>query len=228
MEWGANAIFTIENGQMVFQSYYKLPAPQTREENCVAHNGSLIPVPGRDIMVQSWYQGGISIFDWTDPRKPFEIAYHDRGPIDASRMEMGGSWSVYWYNGLIVNSEIARGLDIFELVPSEHLSANEIEAARSVRYEYLNPQGQPQYSWAPSFAVSRSYVDQLERSGGLAAARIAAVRTALSSAEAATGAARGQALTALATQLDGEAGSSRDAAKVRTLATSLRNLAAAR
>jgi hypothetical protein len=227
MEWGANAIFTIENGQMVFQSYYKLPAPQTAQENCVAHNGSLIPVPGRDIMVQSWYQGGISVFDWTDPRKPFEIAFHDRGPVDAQQMEMGGSWSVYWYNGLIVNSEIARGLDIFELVPGEHLSANEIEAAKSVRFDYLNPQGQLQYSFAPSFAVSRSYVDQLARSGGLSAARITAVRTALGSAEAATGAARAEALMALAAQLEGEASGSRDAAKVRTLSTSLRQLAGA-
>lgn len=227
MSWGANAIFTIENGQMVFQSYYKLAAPQTAQENCVAHNGSMIPVPGRDIMVQSWYQGGISIFDWTDPTKPYEIAYHDRGPIDATRMEMGGSWSVYWYNGLIVNSEIARGLDIFELVPSEHLSQNEIDAAKSVRYEYLNPQGQTQYTWAPSFAVSRSYVDQLARNGGLSASRIAAVRTALSSAESAAGAARSSALTALATQLDGDAGGSKDADRVRKLAASVRELATA-
>ena len=227
MAWGANALFTIENGRMVFQSYYKLPAPQTAEENCVAHNGSMIPVPGRDIMVQSWYQGGISIFDWTDPKRPFEIAYHDRGPIDASRMEMGGSWSVYWYNGLIVNSEIARGLDIFELVPSEHLSQNEIDAAKSVRFEYLNPQGQPQYSWAPSFAVVRSYVDQLERSGGLSAARLSAVRTALTGAEQAAGGARATALTQLATQLDGDVNGSRDAAKVRMLVGAVRDLAGA-
>jgi hypothetical protein len=225
--WGANAIFTIENGKMVFQSYYKLPAAQTPEENCVAHNGSMIPVPGRDIMVQSWYQGGISIFDWTDPTRPFEIAYHDRGPIDATKMEMGGTWSVYWYNGLIVNSEIARGLDIFELVPSTHLSQNEIDAAKTVRLEYLNPQGQPQYTWAPSFAVVRAYVDQLERSGGLSSSRLSAVRNALQGAERANGAARGSALTQLASQLDGDVNGSRDAAKVRTLAASVRDLAAA-
>jgi hypothetical protein len=142
-------------------------------------------------------------------------------------MEMGGTWSVYWYNGLIVNSEIARGLDIFELVPSTHLSQNEIDAAKSVRLEYLNPQGQPQYTWAPSFAVVRSYVDQLERSGGLSSSRLSAVRNALQGAERANGAARGSALTQLASQLDGDVNGSRDAAKVRTLAASVRDLAAA-
>jgi hypothetical protein len=228
MQWGANAIFSIDGSQqMRFRSYYKLPAAQSVQENCVAHNGSLIPVPGRDIMVQSWYQGGISIFDWTNPEKPFEIAFHDRGPIDASRMEMGGSWSVYWYNGVIVNSEIARGLDIFELTPSEHLSANEIAAAKSVRYEYLNAQGQPKYSWAPSFAVVRSYVDQLERSRGLSSARLTAVRRALDDAEKASGAARAAALTTLAGSVDGDAAGSSDAAKVRTLAGAMRDLAGA-
>lgn len=225
--WGANAIFTIENGAMKFQSYYKLPAAQTPQENCVAHNGSLIPIPGRDVMVQSWYQGGISIFDWTDAKNPTEIAYHDRGPIDANTMEMGGSWSVYWYNGVIVNSEIARGLDIFELLPSAHISQNEIDAAKSVKFEYLNPQGQPKLTWAPSFAVSRSYVDQLERSGGLSAARIAAVRASLSAAEAASGSTRRDALTALASQVDTDVSGSRDGAKVRLMASSLRELAAA-
>ncbi len=224
--WGANAIFTIENGAMKFQSYYKLPAAQTPQENCVAHNGSLIPIPGRDVMVQSWYQGGISIFDWTDPKNPTEIAYHDRGPIDATTMEMGGSWSVYWYNGMLVNSEIARGLDIFELSPSAHISQNEIEAAKSVRFEYLNPQGQPKLTWAPSFAVSRSYADQLERSGGLSAGRLEAVRTALIAAERASGGARRDALTQLASQVDNDVSGARDAAKVRMLANSLRELAA--
>ena len=132
-EWGANAIFTVENGQMHFKSYYKISPPQTSAENCVAHNGSLIPIPGRDIMVQSWYQGGISIFDWTAPMNPVEIAYHDRGPVNPDRMEMGGSWSVYWYNGVIVSSEIARGLDIFDLVPSEFLSGKrKSRAAKTV------------------------------------------------------------------------------------------------
>ena len=114
-EWGANALFTIDNRKLTFHGYYKLPAPQTPQENCVAHNGSLIPIPGRDIMVQGWYQGGLSVFDWTDVDHPQEIAYFDRGPIDEKRMMMGGSWSAYWYNGVIVSSEIARGLDIYEL-----------------------------------------------------------------------------------------------------------------
>lgn len=134
-EWGANAIFTIEDGQLRFRSYYKLPAPQTPQENCVAHNGSLIPIPGRDIMVQAWYQGGISVFDWTDPAQSREIAFFDRGPMDAERMGFGGSWSVYWYNGKIVSSEIGRGLDILELVPSAFISQNEIDAANTVRLE---------------------------------------------------------------------------------------------
>jgi len=224
--WGANAIFTIENGAMKFQSYYKLSAPQTAQENCVAHNGSLIPIPGRDVMVQSWYQGGISIFDWTDPKNPTEIAYHDRGPIDSTKMEMGGSWSVYWYNGVIVNSEIARGLDIFELQTSAQLSQNEIDAAKQVRFEYLNPQGQPKLTWTPSFAVSRSYVDQLERSNGLAAGRISAVRSAVSAAEGTSGSTRRDALTQLASQIDNDVSGARDGAKVRLLANSLRELAA--
>jgi hypothetical protein len=132
----------------------------------VAHNGSLIPIPGRDVMVQAWYQGGISIFDWTDAANPYEIAFHDRGPVTPTRMEMGGSWSVYWYNGVIVSSEIARGLDIFELVPSAYLSQNEIDAANTVRLEEFNAQGQPRFDlWPPSFALARAYVDQLERSG---------------------------------------------------------------
>ena len=99
-EWGADAIFTLENGKMVFKSYYKMPAPQTSHENCVAHNGSLIPVPGRDVMVQAWYQGGVSVFDWTDAAHPKEIAFFDRGPVDSTKFSMGGSWSVYWYNGV--------------------------------------------------------------------------------------------------------------------------------
>jgi hypothetical protein len=225
-EWGADAIFTLDNRQMRFRSYYKLPAAQTPQENCVAHNGSLIPIPGRDVMVQAWYQGGISVFDWTDAANPKEIAFHDRGPIDSTRMEMGGSWSVYWYNGVIVSSEIARGLDIFELVPSAHISQNEINAAKSVKLDYLNAQGQPKFVWPPSFALARAYVDQLERSSGLATSRISAARKELTSAEKASGTARQERLTKLATQLDGEAGSSSDAAKVRLLASAVRDLAA--
>ena len=228
-EWGANAIFTITpDRQMQFQSYYKLPAPQTAAENCVAHNGSMIPIPGRDVMVQAWYQGGISVFDFTDPRNPREIAFFDRGPVDAARIAGGGSWSAYWYNGVIVSSEISRGLDILELTPSEFLTQNEIDAARSVRMDYLNSQGQPQFAWTPSFALARAYVDQLERSRGLSAARIGAVRQALQAAERASGAARTTALTRLATSVEGDAAGSSDAAKVRMLAGAVRDLAGAR
>ncbi len=223
--WGANAIFSVEGDQMEFESYYKLPAPQTSQENCVAHNGSLIPIPGRDVMVQAWYQGGISIFDWTDPANPVEIAFHDRGPANADQMDMAGSWSVYWYNGVIVSSEIARGLDIFELTPSEALSQNEIDAAKSVRLEHLNAQGQPKFEWPFTFALAGAYVDQLERSRSMAQGRIAEVRSALSSAESASGTARSSALRSLAGELEGEAGRTGDPVKVRTLANVLRGLA---
>ncbi|HVH12252.1 MAG TPA: hypothetical protein VM759_04330, partial [Longimicrobium sp.] len=228
-EWGADAIFTITaDRQMEFQSYYKLPAPQTAAENCVAHNGSLIPIPGRDVMVQSWYQGGLSVFDWTDPRNPREIAFFDRGPVNAERIAGGGSWSVYWYNGAIVSSEISRGLDILELAPSSFVSQNEIDAANTVRLDYLNAQGQPKFVWPASFALARAYVDQLERSSGLSAARIAAVRQSLQRAESASGSARGTALTQLATQVERDAAGSSDAAKVRMLAGAVRDLASAR
>jgi hypothetical protein len=224
--WGANAIFTIENGQMRFRSYYKIPAAQTPQENCVAHNGSLIPIPGRDVMVQAWYQGGISVFDWTDPDHPFEIAYHDRGPVNPTRMDMGGSWSVYWYNGVLVSSEIARGLDIFELTPSAFISQNEIDAAKTVKFEYFNTQSQQKFVWPPSFALSRAFVDQLERSQGLSASRISAIRNELRNAEGRSGSARRDALNTLAAQLDREA-SGRDAAKIQMLARSVRDLAGA-
>jgi hypothetical protein len=176
-------------------------------------------------MVQAWYQGGISVFDWTDPANPVEIAFYDRGPVDSTKMESGGSWSAYWYNGVIVSSEIARGLDIYQLEPSEFISENEIEAAKTVRFDYFNTQGQQKFVWPASFALAGAYVDQLERSGGLPADRIASVRQALASAESASGAARQEALTGLAGQLDGEAGSSSDGDKVRMLADAVRDLA---
>ncbi|HEX2080882.1 MAG TPA: hypothetical protein VHG08_24465 [Longimicrobium sp.] len=227
-EWGANAIFTIQNRrEMRFASYYKLPAPQSPLENCVAHNGSLIPIPGRDVMVQAWYQGGISVFDWTDASRPYEIAFFDRGPSDSTRVGAGGSWSAYWYNGVIVSSEIARGLDILELTPSAHLTQNEIDAAKTVRLEYLNTQGQPRFTWPPSFALARAYVDQLQRGNGLSAARITAVRQALADAERARGAARREALSRLAGQLHGEANASSDAARVHMLAGAVEQLAGA-
>ncbi len=226
MEWGANALFTIEDGEMQFKSYYKLPAAQTPQENCVAHNGSLIPIPGRDVMVQAWYQGGISVFDWTDPENAVEIAYHDRGPIDPDAMVMGGSWSVYWYNGAIVSSEIARGLDIFELIPSAYISENEIAAANSVELDYLNAQGQPRYVWPATFALARAYADQLERGNGLSAERIAEIRQELAGAESGSAGSRRDALTELAADLGGEANGSPDAEKVLKLAGAVGDLAA--
>jgi hypothetical protein len=228
MEWGANAIFTVVNGKLEFQSYYKMPAAQTPEENCVAHNGSLIPIPGRDVMVQAWYQGGLSVFDWTDAARPKEIAFFDRGPVNPDRMVMGGSWSVYWYNGVIVSSEIARGLDILELEPSQFLSQNEIDAAKTVRLDYLNAQGQPQFVWPASFPLARAYLDQLERSNGLAAGRVSAVRQSLDGAEKASGSARQKALSQLASQLEGDARASSDAGKVQMLAGAVKELARAR
>jgi hypothetical protein len=226
-EWGADAIFTLSDRKMTFKSYYKLPAPQTANENCVAHNGSLIPIPGRDVMVQAWYQGGISVFDWTDPSHPKEIAFHDRGPMDSTKMEGAGSWSVYWYNGVIVSSEIARGLDIFELTPSEYLTQNEIDAAKLVHFDYLNVQDQPKLTWPASFVLARAYLDQLSRSNGLSSARVTAARAALAGAEKATGEARRSALTMLASQLNRDAAGAADRAKVETLAKTVADLAGA-
>lgn len=224
-EWGANAIFEIVDGKMEFKSYYKLPAAQTANENCVAHNGSLIPIPGRDVMVQAWYQGGISVFDWTDASNPREIAFFDRGPADSTRMASGGSWSVYWYNGAIVSSEIARGLDVAELTPSEFISQNEIDAANTVHMDYLNAQGQPKFTWPPGFALARAFVDQLERSKCLSADRISAVRQGLTGAERASGTQRRDALSQMATQLGGDARGSCDGKKVQMLERAVRDLA---
>jgi hypothetical protein len=225
--WGGNAIYSIVGTTLRFESYYKMPAPQTEFENCVAHNGSLIPIPGRDIKAQGWYQGGVSIFDWTDSRNPKEIAYFDRGPVDATRLVTGGSWSAYWYNGLIYSSEIARGLDIFELLPSGLVSQNEIDAAKTVTMEFFNTQHQPRFTWPASFALSGSYVDQLERSNGLPAARIAAVRSELARIQTLSGSSRSTALNWLADGLDGDVAASSDQAKVRLLIDSVRRLATA-
>ena len=226
-EWGADAIFTVEGGDLVFQSYFKMLAPQTSLENCVAHNGSMIPIPGRDIMVQAWYQGGINLVDWTDPANPIEIGFHDRGPVDGSQMGNAGSWSVYWYNGMIVSSEIARGLDIFELVESEFLTQNEIDAANSVHLDYLNAQGQPHFVWPPTFALARAYVDQLERDSAVGSAYIERLRTALSGAEQSSGRARRTALTELGTMVANDADDADDPEKMGLLADALRRLAAA-
>jgi hypothetical protein len=224
--WGADAIFKIVNGKMIFQSYYKLPAPQTALENCVAHNGSLIPIPGRTIMVQAWYQGGLSIFEWTDPAHPHEIGFFDRGPNDGTRMVGGGYWSAYWYNGQIIGSEMQRGLDIFELTPSAAISQNEIDAAKSVRYDFANVQDQQKFTFAPSFALSRSYADQLERWKGIPADRVASIRAALMNAEGMSGNQRKDALGALANRVNEYVGGSSDPQRVQWLAASIKDLAA--
>jgi hypothetical protein len=178
-KWGADAIFNLKGDKLSFASYYKMPAAQTETENCVAHNGSLLPVPGRDIEVQAWYQGGISVMDFTDAAHPYEIAYFDRGPVDAKTLILGGDWSAYWYNGYIYGSEIARGLDVFKLVPSKFLTQNEIDAANLVQFSELNVQNQPKITWPSRLTVARAYVDQLERSQALPSARIADLNKAI-------------------------------------------------
>ncbi len=177
--WGADAIFNLKDDKLSLAGYYKMPAAQTDAENCVAHNGSLVPVPGRDIEVQSWYQGGVSVMDFTDAAHPFEIAYFDRGPIDPKSLVLGGQWSTYWYNGYIYGSEIARGLDVFKLVPGKFLTQNEIDAASLVQVSELNVQNQQQIKWPAKLAVSQAYLDQLERSQALPPERIAGLRKAI-------------------------------------------------
>jgi LVIVD repeat len=223
-EWGADAIFRLGGKKLDFQSYYKMPAPQTPEENCVAHNGSLIPIPGRDVMVQAWYQGGLSVFDWTDPKHPKEIAYFDRGPLDATKLELGGYWSTYWYNGNIYGSEITRGLDVFELQPSGFLTQNEIDAAKSVKLDYFNTQGQVKFTWPATYSLARAYLDQLERSQGLGAVKIAEARSELARAEKESGAKQGETLAELVKQLEADANGAGDGSKVQPLAGTVREL----
>jgi hypothetical protein len=182
-KWGADAIFHLKDNKLSLASYYKLPAAQGDTENCVAHNGSLIPVPGRDIEVQAWYQGGISIMDFTDVAHPFEIAYFDRGPVDPNTLVLGGDWSAYWYNGRIYASEIARGLDVFELTPTQFLTQNEIDAARTVRVAELNVQNQQKIEWPAQLVVAKAYLDQLTRSLALPTDRVADLQKAMQSAE---------------------------------------------
>lgn len=181
--WGANAIYDIVDGKLVFRSYYKLPVAQTDLENCVAHNGSLIPVPGRDLFVQAWYQGGLSISDFTDSAHPREVAYFDRGPVNADHQTLGGYWSVYWYEGRIYGTEIARGLDVFELTPSAYLSANEIAAARMAQQgRTVNPQQQYPVTWPAHPVVARAYMDQLARDNALTAETASRLTAALDQA----------------------------------------------
>ena len=225
MTWGANAIFSLRNRKLTPQGHYKIPAAQGEVENCVAHNGTLIPVPGRDIMVQAWYQGGLSVFDFTDPRRPVEIAYFDRGPINPAQLTLAGFWSAYWYNGHIYGSEIGRGLDVLELKPSAMLTQNEIDAARQVQFAGSNPQLQQKLVWTPSFAVARAYVDQLERGRGLAAAQVTSINASLGMAEQQSGAARQVTLRALATRLTRTAATARDKVRVRALAATVTGLA---
>ncbi|MGH7638962.1 MAG: LVIVD repeat-containing protein [Gemmatimonadaceae bacterium] len=241
LEMGGNTTLTIGPDRKFTQhAYFKIPTAQTAQENCVSHNGGLVPVPGRDIMVQGWYQGGVDVIDFTDPDHPFEIAFFDRGPIDPppapgdsaqavsrSRGTIGGSWGAYWWNGLIYSSELARGLDILELLPSDQLSANELAAAKLVRMSEYNPQSQPRITWPAAFPVIRSYLDQLVRNDGLPSARTTAIASALDAAERQSGAARAQALTRLAGQVDADARNAKDAARVRAMSAAIRDLAAA-
>ncbi len=232
--WGADAIFDVVDRKLKFGGYYKLPAPQTDVENCVAHNGSLIPVPGRDIMVQAWYQGGVSVFDFTDSAKPVEIAFFDRGPLDAKNLITGGYWSTYWYNGYIYGTEMARGVDVFRLTPSEHLSQNEIDAALLVTAREFNAQQQPKVTWPASSAVARAYVDQLTRTSGIEPGRAGAVTGALGivdrlhSKQDKDAAGVLTQLESIANALEGDAAkaSGRDAQRLRALASTLRGRAA--
>ncbi|HKY61403.1 MAG TPA: hypothetical protein VJP59_10375 [Gemmatimonadota bacterium] len=224
-EWGANAIFSLTGDDLEHRSYYKLPAPQTASENCVAHNGSLIPVPGRDIMVQAWYQGGVSVFDFTDPDNPVEIAFFDRGPMHADSVTPAGHWSTYWYNGRVYGSEIGRGLDVFELSPSEHLTANELEAARLVQLDRLNVQHQKRIVWSASPVVARALLDQLARADQDHAARL---RAEVDRAVALEGEERREALNRIAEGIEGEAAAEPGVARrLRLLATTLREMAGA-
>ncbi len=221
MEMGGNTVLTISAAKKLTQhAYFKIPSAQTAQENCVSHNGGLIPVPGRDIMVQGWYQGGVDVSDFTDPDHPFEIAYFDRGPT------IGGSWGAYYWNGYIYSSEMARGLDVLELLPTDKLSANELAAARLVRFAEYNPQSQPKIVWPAAFPVVRSYLDQLVRDNGLNAARTTAISSALTSAEKHKGAARGKVLSRLATRVDADVNGAKDPARVRAMAAAIRDLAA--
>ncbi|HYJ88723.1 MAG TPA: hypothetical protein VEW46_21835 [Pyrinomonadaceae bacterium] len=225
-KWGANAIFNLQDQKLKFASYYKLPAAQSDSENCVAHNGSLVPVPGRDIKVQAWYQGGISVMDFTDAAHPVEIAYFDRGPIYPELLVLGGPWSAYWYNGHIYASEIARGLDVFELTPTKSLSQNEIDAAKTVRFSELNVQNQQRIEWPRKLVVAKAYIDQLERTQSLTSDLITSLRQAIQNAESSRlnrgAVAKLKGMAASVEKSAGEAKNSADSTRLQALADILR------
>jgi hypothetical protein len=235
MEMGGNTTLTIGADRKYTQhAYFKIPSAQTVQENCVSHNGGLVPVPGRDIMVQGWYQGGISMIDFTDPDHPFEIGYFDRGPADAppapgdtahARGTIGGSWGAYYWNGYVYSSELARGFDVLQLLPSDQLSANELAAAKLVTMTEYNPQSQPRLEWPAGFPVVRSYLDQLSRNHGLSSARITAIANTLAQSEGQHAADRRATLTKLAGQVDGDVAGAGDPARVRAAAAAIRALA---
>ncbi|MGB0702888.1 MAG: DUF305 domain-containing protein [Pseudohongiellaceae bacterium] len=184
LTWGADAFYDIVEGKLEFRSHYKMSAPQTETENCVAHNGSLIPVPGRDIFVQAWYQGGVSVVDFTDSANPVEIAFFDRGPIDTEELITAGYWSTYWYNGRIYGTEISRGLDVFEMQPSDFLTENEIAAASLEALKgTVNAQTQERIAWPAVPVVARAYQDQLLRTGAIDEAQSRELSEALNRAQ---------------------------------------------
>ncbi len=205
-EWGADAFFDRSSGKMEFAGYFKLPAAQTEAENCVAHNGSLIPVPGRDIFVQAWYQGGVSVIDFTDPANPMELAYFDRGPNVADQLVLGGYWSTYWYNGAIYGSEILRGLDVFHLTPSEYLTQNEIDAANLVRTDVFNPQTQTRITWPADLVVARALLDQLQRDDDVPAEFVEGLASELDRLEGLSGSQRRDGMAGLASAVDQHVG----------------------
>jgi len=205
MTWGADSIFTLKDKTLTLRAYYKMPAPQTENENCTAHNGSIIPIPGRDIEVKSWYQGGVSVMDFTDASHPFEIAYFDRGPLDDNKFIDGGLWSAYWYNGYIYGSEIARGLDIYKLVPSKFVTADEIAAAEQVHLGEFNAQAPTKIAYAANFTTAKAYVDQLARSKALTDDKAAAIKVAMDKKNA-------KALKTFAAGLDKDAATATDPA----------------
>ena len=225
-KWGADAIYTIgADNKMTMGGFYKMPAPMPETANCVAHNGSLIPIPGRDVMAQGWYQGGVSVFDFTDAAHPKEIAFFERGPMDSTKLLIAGFWNAYWFNGHVYGSEIGRGLDIFDLKASENLSQNEIDAAKLVHFDVSNPSDQPKLVWPAAFVVARAYLDQLVRWHGVDAARSTAIAHDLDAAEQLSGAPQKAALSKLASQLDHDASGAADGARVRMLAATVKALA---